>query len=56
MIKTIISNNPDEANLRQILEAMKGKIGKDDSGHIFFMGMDLTDLKNEVEKLKGGSE
>jgi len=52
MIKEIISNNPDESNLRQILEAMRGKIGKDGAGHIFFMGMDLTDLKERIEKME----
>jgi len=52
MIKKIISNNPDEANLRQILEAMKGDIGKDANGDIFFMGLNLTDLEKRIKTLE----
>jgi len=52
MIKNIISNNPDTDNLRQVLEAMKGKIGSDNAGHIFFMGMDLTKLEERIKKLE----
>ena len=52
MIKKIISNNPDADNLRQILEAMKGDIGSDTDGHIFFMGLDLTSLELRVKALE----
>jgi len=54
MIKNMISNRPDEANLQQFLECVKGKVGIDEkSGDKYIMDVNLSEILRRLTSLEG---
>lgn len=47
--KNIISNKPDYANLQQVLEALRGKLGIDENGVLWLCGKKVMTIEEPEE-------